>query len=80
VRDFKSALLVLRTDSEVDRLRNLVLIRHLEQGQSTINQDTIQILFLAQVLERAADHAKNVAEEICHLLQPARPSSFCALA
>jgi phosphate transport system protein len=80
VRDFKSALLVLRTDSEVDRLRNLVLIRHLEQGQSTINQDIIQILFIAQVLERAGDHAKNVAKEICHLLQPAQPSSSCALA
>ncbi len=80
VRDFESALLVLRADSEVDRLRNLVLIRHLEQGRSTISQDTIQILFIAQVLERAGDHAKNVAKEICHLLQPAQLPSSCALA
>jgi hypothetical protein len=34
----------------------------------------------AQALERAGNHAKNVAKEICHLLQPAQLSSSCALA
>jgi phosphate uptake regulator len=40
-------------------------------------------LALAQVLERAGDHAKNLAEEVCHMVSghtvrhPARRNSVC---
>ncbi len=62
-RDLQLALEVLRVDSEVDRVRNLICIRHLEDH---LAQESVQVVFMAQALERAGDHAKNLAEEICH--------------
>ncbi len=67
-RNVELAIAVLRMDSEIDRLRNLMMIRHLEQAQIRITHDSVQVLFMAQSLERAGDHVKNVAEEICHLV------------
>jgi phosphate transport system protein len=67
VRNVDRAMAVLRADSEVDRLRNLLMIRHLERAQNNGVQDSIQVFFMAQSLERAGDHVKNLAEEICHL-------------
>jgi phosphate transport system protein len=67
-RDTQLAMLALKTDSELDRARNLFIIRHLEQAQTRITGDSVQILFMAQSLERAGDHVKNLAEEICHLV------------
>jgi phosphate transport system protein len=66
-RDINRALSVLKADSVIDRLRNLIFIRHVEgsDGSST-NQGSIQVLFMAQALERAGDHAKNLGEEVCH--------------
>jgi phosphate transport system protein len=68
VRNVDRAIAVLRMDSEIDRLRNLLMIRHFEQAQIRMPQDSIQILFMAQALERAGDHVKNLAEEVCHLV------------
>jgi len=65
-RDLDRAIAVLRADSEIDRLRNLIFIRQLESAERT--QDSVQLLFMAQALERASDHAKNLAEEVCHLV------------
>jgi phosphate transport system protein len=62
------ALDVLRADAEIDRLRNLMMIRHLERADTIPAQDIVQILFMAQSLERAGDHAKNLAEEVCHFI------------
>jgi phosphate transport system protein len=64
-RDLECAVGVLRADSEIDRLRNLLVIAHLEHASGP---ESIQVIFMAQALERAGDHAKNLAEEICHLL------------
>lgn len=67
-RDAERSLAVIRADSELDRLRNLVLIRHLD-GQSPARlSESIQVVAMAQCLERAGDHVKNVAEEVCHLV------------
>jgi phosphate uptake regulator len=30
--------------------------------------DSFHILFMAQEMERAGDHVKNIAEEVCHLV------------
>jgi phosphate transport system protein len=68
VRNVDRAMAVLRMDGEIDRLRNLLIIRHLEQAQFCGPQQSIHVLFMAQSLERAGDHAKNLAEEICHLV------------
>jgi phosphate transport system protein len=67
-RDVNRALGVLRADGELDRLRNLVLMRHLDPGSTFCGPDSIHVVCMAQSLERAGDHAKNLAEEVCHLV------------
>jgi phosphate transport system protein len=67
-RDVSQAIDVLRTDSEIDRLRNLIFLRHIENPEHFAHQASLQIIFMTQSLERAGDHAKNLAEEVCHLV------------
>jgi phosphate transport system protein len=67
-RELNLALLVLRADAEMDRLRNLVFMRHLEHLDNTPRAESFHVLFMTQSLERAGDHAKNLAEEVCHLV------------
>jgi phosphate transport system protein len=67
-RDTQRALGVLRTDHEVDRLRNLVTMRHLEPGSPVAGSNSVHVISMAHAIERAADHAKNMAEEVCHLV------------
>lgn len=63
------AVAVLRADSELDRMRNLVLLRHLEPEQpEEPRQESFHVIAMAQELERAGDHVKNMAEEVCHLV------------
>jgi len=67
-RDLNRALAVLRSDAELDRLRNLIFLRHLENHDGVPRQESFHVLFMTQALERAGDHAKNLAEEVCHLV------------
>ena len=67
-RDLHRAVAVLRSDAELDRLRNLIFLRHLENHDGVQRQESFHVLFMTQSLERAGDHAKNLAEEICHLV------------
>jgi len=67
-RDVAKAVDVLRSDSEIDRLRNLIFLRHIENPEGLSHQASLQIIFMTQSLERAGDHAKNLAEEVCHLV------------
>jgi len=67
-RDVSQAIDVLRSDSEIDRLRNLIFLRHIENPENLAHQASLQIIFMTQSLERAGDHAKNLAEEVCHLV------------
>lgn len=67
-RDLNRSLSVLRSDAELDRLRNLVFLRHLENPDGAPRQESFHVLFMTQSLERAGDHAKNLAEEVCHLV------------
>jgi phosphate transport system protein len=67
-RDLNKALCVLRSDAEIDRLRNLIFLRHLENHDGVPRQESFHVLFMTQSLERAGDHAKNLAEEVCHLV------------
>lgn len=66
-RDVEQAIHVLRTDAEVDRLRNLVVIRHTENTEGFRGPESLHVLAMANSLERAGDHIKNMAEELCHL-------------
>jgi len=67
-RDVKKAIDVLRADAEMDRLRNLIFLRHIENPESIARQSSLQVIFMTQSLERAGDHAKNLAEEVCHFV------------
>jgi phosphate transport system protein len=67
-RDLQKTLQVLRSDSELDRLRNLVFMRHVENRENQIRQESFHVVFMTQSIERAGDHAKNLAEEVCQLV------------
>jgi phosphate transport system protein len=67
-RDLNRALAVLRSDAELDRLRNLIFLRHIENHDGEPRRESFHVLFMTQSLERAGDHAKNLAEEVCHLV------------
>lgn len=67
-RDVKEAVAVLRADAEMDRIRNLIFLRHIENPENLPRQESLQVIFMTQSLERAGDHAKNLAEEVCHFV------------
>jgi phosphate transport system protein len=67
-RDVRKAIDVLRADAEMDRLRNLIFLRHIENPENIPHQASLQVIFMTQSLERAGDHAKNLAEEVCHFV------------
>ena len=67
-REVQNALHVLKADSELDRLRNLIFVRHIENHGNEAFSESFHVVFIAQALERCGDHAKNMAEEICHLV------------
>jgi len=67
-RSLDKAVNVLRADAEVDRLRNVITFRHLEPVEGLRRLDSFHVLFMAQEIERAGDHVKNIAEEVCHLV------------
>jgi phosphate transport system protein len=64
----KKAIEVLRADAEMDRLRNLIFLRHIENPENLERRASLQVIFMTQSLERAGDHAKNLAEEVCHFV------------
>jgi phosphate transport system protein len=67
-RDLERAIRVLKADAELDRLRNMMFIRHIENPEGEALREGFHVLSMTQSLERAGDHAKNLAEEICHLV------------
>lgn len=67
-RDVRKAIEVLRADAEMDRLRNLIFMRHIENPENLARNASLQVIFMTQALERAGDHAKNLAEEVCHFV------------
>jgi phosphate transport system protein len=67
-RDVARGLTVLSDDAELDRLRNLMFVRHVENPEHEPVRESYHLLFMSQMLERCGDHAKNLAEEVCHLV------------
>jgi len=59
---------VLQTDERMNQTCHAVFQRHLE-GEERRREYSTTLLFVAQALERAGDHAKNLAEEIFHLVE-----------
>jgi phosphate transport system protein len=85
-RDLESANWVLKTDLRIDHVCHALFRRHLE-NRHLENKDRRQdystnLLLMAQAFERAGDHAKNLGEELFHLVEgrsmrhePKRPRS-----
>ncbi len=68
-RDLQPATLVLREDKELDRVRRDVFNRHLRRTRRKSETDSVDTLFIVQSIERAGDHATNLAEELVHLIE-----------
>jgi phosphate transport system protein len=67
-REIPKTLEILRADGELDRIRNLVFMRHVENRENQPRQESFHVVFMTQTIERAGDHAKNLAEEVCQLV------------
>jgi phosphate transport system protein len=82
-RDLQSASWVLQTDSQIDQTCRAVFRRHLESRERRRRDYSTSVLLMAQAFERAGDHAKNLGEELFHLVQgrsvrhePKRPGRY----
>jgi phosphate transport system protein len=70
-RDEALARSVLATDDEVDDFKNSVyrdLLNLMEQGQAPA-APAFDLIFIAHNLERVADHATNIAEDVLFLIK-----------
>lgn len=69
-RDMDSALEICRRDREVDRLNQQVSSRMLAlmQGHPGSAQRATALMLVARALERIADHATNIAENVVYLV------------
>jgi len=70
-RDAEMARDVLLADDEVDHLRDAVydeLLAFMQEESNTINR-AVALMFIAQNLERIADHATNIAEDVLFLVK-----------
>ena len=68
-RDLNSATWVLQADSEIDAACRSVFHRHLETHDRQRREYSTNLMFMAQAFERAGDHAKNLGEELFHLVE-----------
>jgi phosphate transport system protein len=68
-RDLESANWILKTDSQIDQVCRLVFQRHLESKSKGRRDYSTSLLLMAQAFERAGDHAKNLGEELVHLVE-----------
>jgi phosphate transport system protein len=70
-RDGELARTVLVSDDAVDELRDAIyeeLITYMERDPKTVRQG-INLMFVARNLERLADHATNIAEDVLFLVE-----------
>jgi phosphate transport system protein len=70
-RDSDLARSVLLADDEVDRLRDAVYQELLQfmQAESTTVPRAVDLMFIAHDLERIADHATNISEDVLFLVK-----------
>jgi phosphate transport system protein len=70
-RDAAKARKILETDDEVDKMRNAIsqqMIALMHSDASYIRR-ALDNIFIARSLERIADHATNVAEDVIFMVQ-----------
>jgi phosphate transport system protein len=68
-RALDPASYVLRADREMDRVFKAFFRRHLQPEDDENTQQHADLLLIAQALERAGDHATNLAEELYRLIE-----------
>ena len=70
-RDANLAKAVLPSDDEVDHIRNRIYIDliALMQLEPTLVPAAVSLMFVARNLERIADHATNIAEDVIYLVR-----------
>lgn len=68
-RNLTLAKSVLKMDSRMDEACHEVFRRYLKDGARSRSYEVTNLLFMAQALERAGDHTKNLAEELFHLVE-----------
>ena len=69
-RDADLARLVMASDDAVDELRDTIydeLVRFMERDLTVVRQ-SVDLMFVARNLERIADHATNIAEDVLFLV------------
>jgi phosphate transport system protein len=70
-RDAELARAVLANDDGVDGLRDSIyseLVRFMQEDSETVSR-ALSLLFVARNLERIADHATNIAEDVLFLVE-----------
>lgn len=68
-REIEPANWVLQNDSNIDQVCHAMFRRHLESTDRRPREYSTNLLLVAQAFERAGDHAKNLAEELLHLVE-----------
>ena len=68
-RDLACARSVLAADKQINHLCQLLFRKHLAAGGKPATRTNLEIVLAAQALERAGDHATNLAEELYHLVE-----------
>jgi phosphate transport system protein len=68
-RELDPASYVVRADREIDRVYKSFFRRHLRAEDDENMQQHADLLLIAQALERAGDHATNLAEELYRLIE-----------
>ena len=70
--DVELAKKVILSDSQADKLRNLItkeLIEDYMAKDSSTAPRAVQLLLIARFLERICDHATNIAEDVIYMVQ-----------
>lgn len=67
--DPQNAQAIIARDKEIDELRRQVFSRHLLRRHREDNPEGVDTLFMVQAMERAGDHATNLAEELIHMYE-----------
>ena len=70
-RDAEMAAAVLPADDDVDKLRNRIYdeLKEIMQQSPGVVSPAVDLMFVARNLERIADHATNIAEDVIYLVR-----------
>ena len=67
--DLECARSVLQMDKEIDRICHALFQKHLAETVAQGDTTGFDVLLMAQALERAGDHATNLAEDLYSLIE-----------